>query len=91
MYGFQLYRGDMLVYNLTGASVGHPFHAEGPPKWAEGIDGEDIDTVIAKLAVKDPATRDLVEACKLEQARFRRSRSKLGGEECLVRLVVTTK
>lgn len=88
MYGFQLYRGDMLVYNLTGASVGHPFHDKEPPKWALGIDGEDIDTVIAKLAVKDPATRDLVEACRSEQARFRRSRGKQGGEECLVKLWV---
>lgn len=88
MYGFQLIRGDLLVYNLTGATRGHPFHDPAPPKWAESIDGLTVEEVLKKIKASDPAKADLIQACEAELARYGRSRSKLGGEHCAVKLVV---
>lgn len=88
MWGFQLKREDLLVYNLTGAPTGHPFHTPEPPKWALKVDGMTVEEAIAKIAADDPAKADLIQACQHELGRYDRSRSRLGGEHCTINLVV---
>lgn len=89
MYGFMLKRGGQIVYNLTGASVGHPFHSPNVPDWAVAMDGLEIEKVIANLKVDDDAKATLVGACKHEINRHRRSIHKPIDGVCVVELVIT--
>lgn len=89
MYGFLLKRGDNIVYNLTGATAGHPFHSPTVPDWAVAMDGLEIEKVVANLKVDDDAKAALVGACQYEISRHRRSIHKAVDGECVVQLVIT--
>lgn len=82
-FGFTLVRGDRLVYNHTGLHPAAPLRGEAPD-WVRELEGK-TTAEIATLG-GDPQRDYLANIAREEEARYRRSRGKLGGPDCVFSL-----